>query len=188
MTKKLITTIFLAITCFAASAQKFAISLQTGFVFNTPINDKFYNKPGYINMGLNAVLLPTYNFHKHWQAGMLIEASAVESLSGPFGIVGGVLNRRVYFRKMELYVGITAGYLFADIQIDGSSTVSNGYMYGLNASTIVPLSKHWGLHLSTGVRHIRQHEKSNIYPYSTEIISKYNALTFPVMVGVRYAF
>lgn len=187
MTKKLITTIFLAITCFAASAQKFAISLQTGFVFNTPINDKFYNEPGHINMGLNAVLLPTYNFHKDWQAGLLLEASAVESLSGPFGVVGGMLNRRIYFRKMELYAGIMAGYLFADFQIDRSRTVSNGYMYGLNASTIVPLSKHWGLHLSAGARRVIQNERYYSY-YFSETPTTFDALTLPVMVGVRYAF
>ncbi|OSZ79083.1 hypothetical protein CAP35_12775 [Chitinophagaceae bacterium IBVUCB1] len=169
-----------------ASAQKIALSLQTGFVFNTPISSIYGNEPKHINTGLNVVLLPTYNFHKNWQAGLLIEATAVESLSGPFGIVGGVLNRRIRYKKAELYAGATAGYLYADFRIGTDRTTSTGYMYGVQINGIVRMSSHWGLHLSAGARQVRQNEMW--YSYNSEVPIRYDAFTFPIMVGVRYAF
>jgi len=165
-----------------ASAQKIAVSLQTGFVFNTSLSDKTDNLP--FNKGLSAAIRTTYLLPQKWEVGLFFEGNAYEYVAPGHWTAGIVAHKKIGLKKSNLYAGTMIGYNFRNSQYEKGAFEYygvSGVTLDIHGGVFIYLTKRLSLNTSISARYV--YIAGHYHGWFENRI-----LTFPVMVGVRYAF
>jgi hypothetical protein len=179
--KKLLLVSSLILLSSAIYAQRIALSLQAGYVFNTALRDKTMNTNP-LNRGLSLSLQGHYRLPMNFEVGPLLEIGAVETMGGITGTAGVIANKKIDLGKAKAFAGAMGGYIFGN----ESGIKTNGYTYGLHAGWNIPLGKRASLYMSAGARYAMQ-ESTFYYEKAMGLptVDKTESITFPVLVGVR---
>ncbi|MBS1779745.1 MAG: hypothetical protein JST70_10510 [Bacteroidetes bacterium] len=184
--KKLTLLLLFVFSTTGIFAQHINISLQGGYIFNSPISTSYgdYKSGNFINRGLGVSLQARYQLNSRWEAGAMLEYGAVETLYGLSPTFGLIANRKIHLKNLDLFVGAMGGYLFWQQNESHYKNQQTGYNIGLHAGCSIPLGKLTDLYISAGPRFGKvgtrswyQDEWSGYY-YDT-------GFNFPVLVGLQ---
>jgi len=208
-------SLFLASSCFA---QKIELGLNGGEVFNSAPVSGFYksysnNKPS--DLSATGNLSISYNYKK-WQAGLsagymqlsytagnndwmnfvdYFNTPSERFTPGSKPVIGNLaipvklfINRKICFKKLDIYGGLSGGYAFMSYKYQGEPFPGNPYKtvtgcgadFGIQLGVNYNFSKHLVANLQLNGDYIN-------YTYKEPGFSG-TLLAFPMTIGIHYRF
>ena len=197
------------------SAQNFELGLGGGISLNTKPSDNMPYKGDKMAINYAGALSVLYNFNDRLQAGIEFHLSELSSKSSQtyttfFGSkIGGddkrfvyaknayaicaVTNGKMYAGNGYAYGGVALGYVAArhdsrELSSNESYRAPNGgdgLALGLQLGYVVGISKRFALSAEAAMRYYSL-KYDAVVPTGTGEKLKYNIISFPITVGVRY--
>lgn len=195
-------------------AQKWELGLNGGIVWNTLpsyIEKTEYTAPSKLSLMGNVKLMRNF---KKWQVGLSVSAMQLtyinkmqfwlEDMSTPFSEepfgdkvvmanpavpVTLFVNRKVDFKRVELYGGLSAGYVYLSQRIKyftGATfqtyhNTGSGYTIGAQLGGTYYITRHIGLNGELSAAYLQLCMKN-------DYIGTYHVWAFPATLGIRYRF